>query len=426
MKISKRSLIIIISSVALVLLVAGILIMVNSKNFKPQVRVAYYELTDGQKKAITTQLQSLTTNKGIKPSYTFTDLDPAAPLLSQLKNRYDVVFTPLGKNATTVVSSISKKNEEKVSLPQSVLDGATISVHQEALQNADGTIAALPLLLDHYEIDIDRTVLNQCGIKTIASWHDIEAFAFAAQKYIKSPIVFAGGDYDTFLGIFGALVESFSGKQAYETAVSTLTKAMDDAEKNKITLNGADYDTLIKQLSETANAPFYNAVQIMARWQRLGLLNQETFHMTKADVSAFMEAKNAAIVFMTLAQHRDVEHNTIERYSSIYYPSEQSATLRFFSAPVISGVPLTKNKNMQSVVAKLASSDIQEQLSRDSGLAPIQANCRVADHQADDVRYWIAATNAPVAPLGKAVFTDAASEKAFADQLASYVRFLPQ
>lgn len=425
MKMSKRSLIITVIVACFAVFLATILLLANSKKLAPHINVAFYEVPDAQKKALTTQLETLTDEKGKTLLYTYTEFDSTIPLASQMKRKHDIVFAPMGKNANDVTAKFSDKKAKSISLPASVLDGSTISVHQKAGKEADGSISELPLLLDHYEIDIDRELLNQCGIKTIATWHDLEAFAFAAQKYVASPVVFAGGDSDTMLGIFGALVECFSGKKAYDNAVDTLTKAIYGRDKKAAPLTALDYETIIKSLSETDDAPFYDAAQLLARWSRLGLLHSETFHMTKPDVAAFMSAKSAGIVFMTLTQHREVEHNTIERYSSIYYPSEQNATLRYFSAPVLCGIPVSTNKNAHLVLTKLASSEQQEPLSRAAGLAPIQANCRVADHQADDVRYWIAATNAPLVPFGDAVFTNEADKKTFAAELAAYIRYLP-
>lgn len=424
MKKSKRSIKITIIVATSILIVAGIILALALTISKAPVKVAYYALTDMQKTALTKSLSAFSENEGKKQTFTFTELNADKPLAEQANNKFDIVFAPLGKNTSRLVNRIAEKNTKNISLPQTVLEGATISVHQASLKDSNNFISAVPLLLDNNEIAIDKEMMNVCGIKTISNWHDIELFAFTAKKKIKQPIIFAGSDSDTFLGIVGSMTEALSGKQAYDILVSTLTKSIDEAAAKGTELTTAEYDELIKSLSKNADAPLYNTVQLLSRWYKLQLLNSEVFNMTKKDVSAFMEMKEGAIVFMTLSQHREIEHTAIQRYSSIYYPSEHEAVQRYFNASVISAIPLSKNKIAHSAIEELASTKLQEQLSKDAGLAPVQANCRVADHQADDVRYWIAATNAPVAPLGLAVFVNKNAEDTFAKELANFIHYM--
>lgn len=423
MKLSKRSIVIISLLAVFVLFIAGILLAVNSNKFSKYTEVALYGLNDTQQKAITTQLEKITNAKGKNIPIKVVALNNTTPLSSQAKNKFDIIITTMGQNANDTLKLISAKKAKAIFMPQTILEGTTISVKQSVLKDSNGNLKAVPILLDNYEIDIDRTILNQCGIKTISTWQDIEKFALAAKKYVKSPIVFAGGDSDTFLGIVGALTEAFSGKQAYDKVVETIHKSIYENEDKDFVPTTQDYENIIKSLSENEDSPLFNALQVLIRWQRLGLLNSETFNMKQNDVTAFMEAKLAPIAFMTLSQHREVEHNIIERYSSIYFPSERTATSRYFTAPMIIAIPYSKNKNVTTVITNLISSNGQEQIGRSTGLAPVLANCRVADHQADDARYWIAATNAPIVPMGKAIFTDKKTADDFAKVLASYIKF---
>ena len=67
---------------------------------------------------------------------------------------------------------------------------------------------------------------------------------------------------------------------------------------------------------------------------------------------------------------------------------------------------------------------IQGKLADDTGLVPVLANCHVPDHQADDIRYWIAATNAPLVPLGDAIFCESSGMEVFSDALTGYIKSL--
>lgn len=424
MKMSKRSLIITIIVATLILLAGALCLSVYLIKDSKQTKIAFYQLSDSQKKAIVAQTQSLVDGKGKPLPVTFKELDATIPLSKQVKGKYDIVFSPLGMNAEDATALISEKKAKKIFLQPSVLNGVTSSVRQSALTNNANLVTAIPLLLDHNEIDIDRNVLKQTNIKTIRTWQDIETFAFAAKKIVEYPAIFAGGDTDTFLGIISSLTEAFSGKKAYQDAVETIRKFVYERDKNAEPLTSSDYAELVKTLCESEDAPLHKTAMMLSRWYKSGLLFPEVFHMTKQDVSAFMSNNNAPIVFMTLSQHRDIEHNTIEHYSSIYYPSEFIASQRSLCAPIITAIPLTSKKNVSTIISSLASLQMQEKLSKDSGLAPVQAQSRVPDRQADDVRYWIAATNAPITPLGDAAFTDAENKNLFFKELSDYIHFM--
>lgn len=58
-----------------------------------------------------------------------------------------------------------------------------------------------------------------------------------------------------------------------------------------------------------------------------------------------------------------------------------------------------KNNNCITDLAAAISNSKQELLCKETGLAPVQKNSQVPDHQADDVRYWLAASLGPATPL---------------------------
>ena len=76
----------------------------------------------------------------------------------------------------------------------------------------------------------------------------------------------------------------------------------------------------------------------------------------------------------------------------------------------------TKNKHIQTFVKNLSNS-LQTELSIKTGLSPVQKNCQVPDHQADDVHYWIAASKGPLQPL-----TCAIPSYQIQNQVATYIK----
>ena len=108
-----------------------------------------------------------------------------------------------------------------------------------------------------------------------------------------------------------------------------------------------------------------------------------------------------------------------------WYPSLTSIFAnveRTFSAPIIMAIPYSKNKIAMDSIKKLATVEYQERLSIKTGLAPVQKNCAIPDRQADDVRYWVAASEVPFVGLSEAAFTDAKTRKMFADILRMYLQ----
>ena len=147
--------------------------------------------------------------------------------------------------------------------------------------------------------------------------------------------------------------------------------------------------------------PLYDALQFLRTWVQERLIAADSFNMDKQTVGAFMQNNLASVVIMSLADHRSINHDAIEPFVSVYFPSELSADRRHFIAPVFYAVPFSKNAKGMALIAKLISPESQESLSYATGLAPVLARCRTPDKQADDARYWIAATNEPLPGLSR-------------------------
>ncbi|ULQ58822.1 hypothetical protein K7I13_09780 [Brucepastera parasyntrophica] len=56
-----------------------------------------------------------------------------------------------------------------------------------------------------------------------------------------------------------------------------------------------------------------------------------------------------------------------------------------------------------------------------SGLAPVNSNAEAPDRQADDVRYYAAASEQPLPEIGIAAFADPAKRTQFAQMIRNYL-----
>ena len=130
-----------------------------------------------------------------------------------------------------------------------------------------------------------------------------------------------------------------------------------------------------------------------------GYITTASKQLIHTDINSYIQQRVTKSFFTTLSVHRTYDINAVSRFSTIYVPSKNEASLRHFTATTTYAVPLTPNQNVEFIVEQLVETETQSTLSQTTGLAPVLANCRTPDQQADDARYWIAATNAPLAGL---------------------------
>lgn len=386
--------------------------------------VGLYDLTDAEKTAVHDALELLNKERSTPYTIIYDEFSDEKTLASQVsvkgRNAHDVVFTHSGIQADTLVQELPLKIRKSAWYAESTVESYTSSFKSKSLKNPDGTVVQLPLLSDLCEVDIDRSVLNATGISTIISWDDIEVFARRAKSYCDTPIVFAGRDDDTLINVLGCLTESMDSAKAFQEVEAALLTV---AKENPASLEQA-FGQVLRQNATNPSSPLYAAVHTLVRWFKMDVIHPEALNLTLQDVSTLMDFGSAAVVLNTLSEHRLAPQNSIGRYATIYYPSEVRPEARAFSADVMIAIPLSRNAEKNSFVAQLSGSDMQEQMCFTSALAPADANCRIPDVQSDNVRYWIAATNMPLAPLAQSVCTDSKTKAALARAIRAYLREL--
>lgn len=417
----KKKRILIISIILAIILIAGIIAFILIKKDRKITRVAFYGLDENNVSLIQEILSKVTDKKGNPVKYEFIVLDAEKALAPQIKRKYDAVYSYMGLNVENTIAAIKEKKSDKICLSEDILNGTTISVKQAALNNKNGLISAVPFLLDYCEIDIDRRILFGLGIKKIVNWADIENYAVEAAKQKGQAILFDSKDSSNFLAAFGAFTESISGVQAVNKTVSEIKKLL-YKDGNEVNKDRLAYENLIASLAEEPGSPLFDSTHTLARWYKNGLLTQEAFNISNNDIFNYISMEMAPIVFWNFSSRRRIKFPTTNSISTIYYPSERNPVTRYFAAPVFTAVPLSAKESVKKGIKLLVSREVQENLSRKTGLAPVLANCQVPDHQADDVRYWIAATNAPSVPLGEAAFCEKSTRDLFAESLINYIK----
>lgn len=378
--------------------------------------VAIWGLEKPQSLAVKSEIEKISKEQNLALEVQI--LDGEKSLSSQLiiPAKILAVITTKGYGTETAESKAGKNSALLADLTSemtSSMRAAAKTAKNEKNENDERKVSVVPLLSDNLEIDIGTRAFRNSGMSAISTWSDIENFSKIQKRKIEFPLVFAGADGKFFLDILGGLAEAFDGQDSYKKAREILKNS---AGKR---FNAAQ---LADDLAQNPDSPLITSVRNLKNWQKNGLLNPNTFALSKKDVNAFVSSGLASGFFMSLSDHRNFG-GKISNYSSIYLPSENNAAARFFTSATVCAVPLKKSKSVEKLIKTLVSQEGQENLSRATGLAPVLAHCRTPDKQADDVRYWIAATNTPNAGLGNEIFFTPAQYRQLAKELAAKVMY---
>jgi len=403
---------IVISIVALIVfLIALSLLIIGISSHRPTA--AFYGISETNQEQIAKVLQSTAAKKkGRFLPFNIVTLDSSVSLENALKKqKADIVFVNRGKNSDFAAARAAKKH---TTFDIDILKGMTTSVRKTAfVQNEK--VAAVPLLLDNYELDVHTEKFQASNIKTLNTLEDLEKLARITKSSTPSPIIFPGGDNDFLINIFGALVEAVSGKSACIEGKEKLEKLIDSGKANY-----NSYTETLKELFADGNA-YSETFKLLRNWSQKEILTKNVYQINVRDMKIFMQSEIVTAAFQSLSEHRTFERPVIAKYTSVYIPAETETSVRFFTSPVILGISLSKDKIARAAIEKL-SNEFQSQLSFATGLAPVQANCSVPDVQADDVRYWVAASDEPLPALADWIFTTKGQKNAFAEALRNLLR----
>lgn len=329
----------------------------------------------------------------------------------------DLLVVPSGQALSDATAAASAK----VVLQSELLKATTSSIRSMVQEDRDRQAVALPLLSSHFEIAVNTQLLKKTSVKSLSTWSDIERFAQEAAEKYNAKLLFAGKDSNTFFDLLGALTESISGRRQYDNAVQRIEIALDKASSSKkAEFNAAQ---LAQTLAALPDSPLHDAIRLLNRCFKEGLIFTEVFSLDTGAVATLMKTKSACVVFMLLDEHRALEHSVGEKYASYYLPSSIPPVSRTFTAPVYFAVPMKNNKKLVSAFKQLLQPGKQELLCRETGLAPVLTDCRTVDNQAEEARHWIAATNAPLAGLSRETPLSQAQKDALAEELSVLVRF---
>lgn len=389
-KLSKTNKIICILIGAAIAILANAIFLIKLSTSKPAI--AFYNVSE---KTIAATLNIVEKNTG--KTYESVILDSTKPLSLQMKKTKGCQFI-IAKNDCDV-EEFAQKSKKVKPVPAAYLSDMPMTI-AHTVKTSKNTIKQIPLLYDFYQIDVHYPLYMETKIENLNVWNDLVKIAEKEKPYTRSTISFGGNDDLDFLNFVGVLIESQYSYKEYYKILNQLYEAYSKDSEDGFT----DYKNLksaLETLTERGSS-IEGIAQLLRRLSAKGIFD---FDLVKfGPETGFVYANNnqCGFFFTTLSQHRTIDRNIISNYKTVYCPSVTVNDERMFLAPEICLLPLNNSKKSRGLIVDLCDRN-QYELSSATGLAPVNKSCMTADRQADDVRYWLAASSGPLKPLSAAL-----------------------
>ena len=342
----------------------------------------------------------------------FVVLDDSVPLSSLIEsNNLHKASLIIANNDLDILDVVNnpKKFSKKMkvkNLSENYLDGMAQSLVKHTKEMSLETskqgdfVKFLPILYDFYQVDVNFPLFQKSNVKNINIWEDLVNSAANSTKNCSSPVLININNQIEYINILGMISEALSSPTEYEI----MTKNLYAAYKNGSEALQTELENLL-----TSDSALKKAVDAINYLISKKFISSTAITFSDDDIQFYVDNQLSLFYFTKLSKHRQIERTIINNYKSIYCPGATTTSTRKFSAPEIGVFCVKEKKYTKDVLLNLVRTR-QTELCTESGLAPVQKNCIVPDLQADDVRYWLAASNGPTLPLAAALPTTEAKE----------------
>ena len=166
----------------IVVIAAGIITGFNIKKSieDRSVNVAFYGLDEEYVELIKEKISSEE-----KVIINYDVIAPSAMELSTITKKYDMLFTWNGE----VTDALSESAEK---IPSKILENIPRSLRNEK---------CVPILLNHFELDLYKPVVDKLGLKPGENYVQFLDYLSTAKDYVFSPFFTNGGDDRTLLAL---------------------------------------------------------------------------------------------------------------------------------------------------------------------------------------------------------------------------------
>lgn len=372
--------------------------------------IYFYDINKSSQKVIEKIILETPTVK--KRRIKFEVLDSSVPLSSLIESKKlhkaSLIFANNNYDVLDVVNNptdfYKKMNVQNLSvefldgMPQSIVEH-TKNMTLNSTSEGD-FVKFLPILYDFYQVDVHFPLFQKSNVKNINIWEDLVKSAANSTKNCSSPVLININNQIEYINILGMISEALSSPTEYEV----MTKNLYAAYKNGSEALQTELGNLL-----TSDSALKKAVDAVNYLISKKFISSTAITFSDDDIQFYVDNQLSLFYFTKLSKHRQIERTIINNYKSIYCPGATTTSTRKFSAPEIGVFCVKEKKYTKDVLLNLVRTR-QTELCTESGLAPVQKNCIVPDLQADDVRYWLAASNGPTLPLAAALPTTEAKE----------------
>lgn len=391
---NKKIVLIVVAAIVvfslLVVSVTAITNAINKKRRDKTVKVAFYGLSQEYCDAL---MERFPKEEGI--SLAFEVLSDGPLDLGFIKNKYDMIFTWKGE----VTDALEETAEE--------LPGKILEVIPSSLQNKK----CAPILLDNCEIAYNKEIVEKLGNSIPNNYPDFLNFLNDAKAYVFSPFFCSGADDRVITAFIGNIIEVLGGVDSYNLFIDEIKK-------------GTSFEDLLDVQLSKAGLSLRSVLDPLKSWPGQGYTHPSWYNGTGNDLLYFAEENHTAAFFTFLHEHRQIQYNTISRYEAFLLPPASSTIKYGIIAPAISVMVISENTNAKRYVLEFFTEDAQMGLSDITRLAPVHSRAQAVDRQADDVRYWAAASPGGALPdVALAAFQrNPAALKEFAAKIRNYIK----
>lgn len=369
--------------------------------------IGFYDIP----KEYVSAIESLSTKDPL-PKARFVVLSDKDALSTRLSRKVDVLVTWNGA-LTGDLSAKAKAISPSVRarFPSSITSSPFYAVRSES---GAAEFRVMPIALDHFETSYFTVLQKRTGQKYPETLSQLEAYAAGCKTLIENPLICAGANDDNLYGLISVIIESLAGQAGYVDFVARM-KAMEKTD---------GIDRLLS-LPVGGDAPsgttFAAVLGRIKRWQQRSLILPEWYKAGERVVSVTMEDNHAAVVFMSLREHREKPFPAIKYFQANQFPPETGKS-RAVVEPSVCAMVFRATEPARVFLARLSSEAGQEALSSATKLGPATLRGEAFDVQADDARYFAAATpGGPVPDIGRAAFKDKARRSAIAAGIRAYL-----
>lgn len=369
--------------------------------------VAFYRVPENVQKEILAVLEQ---SQGT--SFKSVQLDSSLPLDKQKNklNNAEILFALHDLQITDFAASSPRVK----SLPAAYLSAMprTISHSVEKHQNV---IKTVPVLFDYYMVAVDYPMYKRSKVPTIDYWSDFIRTVKIQKNFISTPLAFAGAQDDELINIFGMLTEAFLGSEDYNEAMETIyaaAKADNKADSNSEAQSVENLSKALEDLTGPGGLLNQTVIEIKSLMSQ-ELLSPECLTLSSSAANELLQKEMITMYFTNLSSYRTLPPEINQVFAPIYCPAHQFNEKRSFVAPEYCALALSGSKVTQRRIIAV-SSTYQTQLSTATGLAPVQLDCETADEIANNVRYWLVASNGALKPFTAAL--PSAFQRSFTSQ----------